>query len=467
MTTRIKVGIRVRPFLDSEKEKGYANSRVQIDEQTKEIMIAEDGRRERKTFKFDYVFTPNNNQLQVYEQANIDYLLNKVVEGYHCTIFAYGQTGSGKTHTMEGYEYELAPPKESNKEGGNSAPKPRPKQHQNPERFGIIPRAVSALFDKLKAKEGGEFNVTCSFLQIYNEKIYDLLNPNSIKQNSADGTPVLSQGLRLRWNQRDQFQVENLFVFDCKSAEEVMNFFHYGIRNRVTASHKLNMASSRSHTILTLKVESIDLSTQSSSFSKLELVDLAGSERIGQTGTEGKLAKESIDINKSLFILRQVITTLSDIHRVSNKQKDQYQHIPYRESKLTSLLKQSIGGNSYCLMLACINPNDSFIDENISTLNYASKATYIKNEPIRNDDPKNKVIKDLKQENNRLRFELDKANQHIQFVTNLNNSGSGFSSNHPPNCCLPTCQYGGGAQPSSELTPSQKARMSIAMANQE
>ena len=117
--------------------------------------------------------------------------------------------------------------------------------------------------------------------------------------------------------------------------------------------------------------------------SKIELVDLAGSERIGQTGTEGKLAKESIDINKSLFTLRQVINTLAEQKGPKGKV-----YVPYRDSKLTSILKQSIGGNSYCLMIACINPNDNFLEENISTLTYATKASYITNQPVKNDDPR-------------------------------------------------------------------------------
>ena len=248
---------------------------------------------------------------------------------------------------------------------------------------GIIPRAINRLFDKMKTLSNQRsFTIHCSFLQIYNEKIFDLLNQNSLK--AANGT-YLQQGLKLRWNAREQFTVENLFIFECRSPEEVMKLFHQGIKNRVTASHKLNLTSSRSHTILTIKVESIDLTNSSSVMvSKLELVDLAGSERLSQTGTQGQQAKESIDINKSLFTLRQVITAVADC-----KTKNE-NFIPYRDSKLTSLLKQSIGGNSYCLMLACLNPCDLYIEESISTLIYATKATSITNQVVKNDDPKNK-----------------------------------------------------------------------------
>ena len=128
--------------------------------------------------------------------------------------------------------------------------------------------------------------------------------------------------------------------------------------------------------------------------SRLELVDLAGSERIGMTGTEGRQAKESIDINKSLFTLRQVISILSE----GNRREKERSYVPYRDSKLTSILKQSIGGNSYCLMLACLNPNDAFLDENMSTLTYATKASYITNEPTVNDDPQTRAVNELKKQ---------------------------------------------------------------------
>ncbi len=169
--------------------------------------------------------------------------------------------------------------------------------------------------------------------------------------------------------------VENLFIFECKTEEEIMELFHFGLKNKIVASHNLNSASSRSHAIFTITCESVDPANEENVVtSKLRLVDLAGSERISLTGTKGLAAKESIDINKSLFVLRKVIMSLSE----SNKSSKDKSHIPYRDSKLTSLLKQSIGGNSYCLMIACIAPSDRFLEENVSTLNYATRASNIK-----------------------------------------------------------------------------------------
>jgi kinesin family protein 4/21/27 len=151
--------------------------------------------------------------------------------------------------------------------------------------------------------------------------------------------------------------------------------------------------------------------------SKLQLVDLAGSERTSQTGATGLAQKESIDINKSLFTLRKVITGLAEAGR--SKSKAALSHIPYRDSKLTCLLKQSLGGNSYALMIACLSPSDSFLEENSSTLNYATKASFISNIPTKNEDPKMRMVNELRDKVGRLERELASANNHIQFLSQL------------------------------------------------
>ncbi len=179
---------------------------------------------------------------------------------------------------------------------------------------------------------------------MYNEKIYDLLNPDQLNRISA-----ASPGLKLRWHKKDQFLVENLYVFACSSPEELEFLFQMGVKNKTMASHRLNSSSSRSHCIFEIKIEYFDSKNPDDVIvSKLALVDLAGSERSSWVTSEGRMAKEAIEINKSLFTLRQVINA---IHDSQNRGSKNEQHIPYRESKLTSLLKQSIGGNSYCLMV--------------------------------------------------------------------------------------------------------------------
>lgn len=259
-------------------------------------------------------------------------------------------------------------------------------------------------------------------MQVYKEKIYDLLNKSHVKGVVSDGP-----GLKLKWNKNDIFSVENLYTFECKTVDDVMALYHFGIKNKVVASHNMNNSSSRSHSMLSLTVEQVEVSNLDNVVvSKLQLVDLAGSERQSQTGNAA--SKESIDINKSLFTLRQVITALTE-------RSKQASYVPYRDSKLTCLLRQSLGGNSYCLMIACLNPCDAQIEENISTMQYASQASYISNKPVRNDDPKARQIEELKEQVRKLTAELAKANDTIDFLNKLTQGNAAtlqenFESNH-------------------------------------
>ena len=313
-------------------------------------------------------------QQELFSRTKIPELLQKLVQGFNATIFAYGQTGSGKTFTMEGYDYT------------SLKPTIKVPSTQESDQIGIVPRAVRALFEEIKSTPGNiEYTVYCTYLQVYQEKIYDLLNPAQLKQNCP--------GLKMRWSRHDDFYVENLHTHACYTSQEVLTHFHAGLKNKIMASHNLNSASSRSHCLLSLTIEGVDAESGGIISSRLQLVDLAGSERAGLTGNEGPALKESIEINKSLFTLRQVITSLS------GSREGEACHVPYRDSKLTSLLKQSIGGNSYCLMIACLSPADIFYEENISTLAYATKASCIANEPVKNLDPRTKLVKELRVRN--------------------------------------------------------------------
>ena len=335
-----------------------------------------------RRFKFDNVFYEGTTQSDLYENLKVDQMIDKVISGFNSTIFAYGQTGSGKTFTLEGYNYDL---------------KLRPIITSD-ERIGLIPRTIRSLFNKIKSFEGAvDYTVYINFIQIYRENIYDLLNPAN-----------RSGGLKMRWNKQDEFYVVNLYSYPCYDPDEVLTLYHRGLKNKIMASHNLNTNSSRSHCIFSLNLEALDKSGRVLK-SKLQLVDLAGSEKTSQTGNEGVMLKESIEINKALFTLRQVITSLSSGDS----------HVPYRDSKLTSLLKQSIGGNSYCLMIACLSPADDYIEENLSTLEYATKAGCISNEPVKNVDPKTRVIKDLKKEVKRLKKELTQSEKQNYFLTEL------------------------------------------------
>ncbi|GAB9471226.1 Kinesin motor domain containing protein [Globisporangium polare] len=410
---RIRVVVRVRPKLALEKND--SSDFLTINRSRNSLQLsASAAATEAKSFVFDQVFDPQTTQPEIYDQIGFASMLSGVLEGYHATIFAYGQTGSGKTFTMEGSEYE------------------------------IIPRVIFNLFEMISSQSvsstatGGrrEFIVKCSFVQIYNEQILDLFNPSHLHQSTPSSSSSSSQprkapavnkpksnaspcGLKLRWSAAREFYVENLRVLECQSPEQVIKHFQEGIKHKVMASHRLNAASSRSHCVFTIYVESFDPSDNPSDIlqSKLALVDLAGSERIDKTGATGVTLQESIGINKSLFVLRQVIQALSEesnnsMASNSTKSKDRA-YIPYRDSKLTSLLKYSLGGNSLTLMIACLSPSDAHFDENLSTLVYASKAQCIANKPMKNEDPKTVLIHELRLEVEALRRQLAQAQDVI------------------------------------------------------
>ncbi|CAG9315628.1 unnamed protein product [Blepharisma stoltei] len=385
--TRIEVVVRVRPILPEESRQGLINSRIQPETDKKSLVVKFPESKQQKRFKFDDVFDESSTQEELFARLKLNSLVKKVVEGFNATVFTYGPTGSGKTFTMEGYEYD-------------KGLKPIIKENEN---IGLVPRTVKALFDEIKQSESQvEYTVNCTYIQIYNENIYDLLNPAQLTPNSP--------GLKMRWNKSDEFYVENLCIFPCFTYQEALSHFNSGLRNKIMASHNINSTSSRSHSIFSLNLEALDKEEGRIVSSRLQLVDLAGSEKTAMTGNEGLALKESIEINKALFTLRQVITTLAENNEA---------FVPYRNSKLTSLLKQSIGGNSYCLMIACISPIDTFFEDNHSTLNYAIQAGSISNIPVQNIDPKTKIIRELKKEIKRLKKELDQANSQLDFLSEI------------------------------------------------
>jgi hypothetical protein len=273
-------------------------------------------------------------------------LIDSVLDGYSVTVFAYGQTGSGKTYTIMGRDDSI------NEQLLN-----------NDQYTGLIPKTVKYIWNTVSSRNEKIF-IKASFLEIYNEQINDLLNP---KNNN----------LQVRWNQKQGFFVEGLLVIDCKKPHDIVEIILEGQRNRKIGSHDLNKDSSRSHSILTIYIitEFLSDGNEFKKFGKISFVDLAGSERLKESNSQGEMIKETGNINKSLFVLGKVISTLTD-------KKNNKQHIPYRDSKLTMLLMDSIGGASKTLMIACISPSMAYADETLSTLNYASRTMNIKNKPI-------------------------------------------------------------------------------------
>ncbi|KAL1428657.1 hypothetical protein MTO96_003007 [Rhipicephalus appendiculatus] len=297
-----------------------------------------------------------SSQVEVYE-ACVSKLLPKVFEGFNVTILAYGQTGSGKTFTMGTC---------CSSNGARS------------EDAGIIPRAVQDIFRHISSHKDKIFLVRVSFLEIYKEDVFDLFSKNSDRES-----------LNIREDQTGAIKITNLTELNVTTTEETIRLLEVGSASRSTASTNMNMRSSRSHAIFTLIVEQQDKSNGGAVMvAKFHLVDLAGSERAGKTKAVGERLKEGITINQGLLSLGNVISALCDGNS----------HVPYRNSKLTRLLQDSLGGNSHTVMIACVSPADSNLEETLNTLRYADRARKIKNKPVVNIDPVQAELAQLRQQ---------------------------------------------------------------------
>ncbi|KAJ3412585.1 Kinesin-like protein kif21b [Chytridiales sp. JEL 0842] len=314
----------------------------------------------RKKFTYDTVFGPDATQEQVYEHQ-VKGLVGKFLEGVNVTVMAYGQTGTGKTCTMGSAKEFLA------------------EYGATPEQEGIIPRAVHDVFNAInvakQTQPDAEFNLSVTFLEVYNEDLIDLFNVNNVngvKQRSHQ--PILiqedSNGMT-KWSGVKEIHVD--------SAEEIIRLFGEGLDNRQTSITEMNFSSSRSHAILSLllrqKHKNLDKDEQRTLVSRFHFVDLAGSERLTRTGSVGVRQREGIYINSGLLALRNVISALGD---------EKVTHVPYRDSKLTRILQDSLGGNSNTLMIACVSPCESDLAETLNTLKYANRAHRVKNSAIVN-----------------------------------------------------------------------------------
>ena len=329
-----------------------------------------------KTFAFDKSYWSfNESDKHFAGQDNLfedlgDPLLDNAFQGYNNCIFAYGQTGSGKSYSMMGYGDEP----------------------------GVIPRICRDMFDRISSLQKDP-NLTCtvevSYLEIYNERVRDLLNP-STKGN-----------LRVREHPSTGPYVEDLAKLVVQSFPEIENLMDEGNKARTVAATNMNETSSRSHAVFTLtltqKRHDVETRMDTEKVAKISLVDLAGSERQSATGASGARLKEGAEINRSLSTLGRVIAALADI---SSGKKKNMSMVPYRDSVLTWLLKDSLGGNSMTAMIAAISPADINFEETLSTLRYADSAKRIKNHAVVNEDPNARMIRELKEELAQLRSKL-------------------------------------------------------------
>ncbi|XP_053669207.1 kinesin-like protein KIF12 [Anopheles marshallii] len=393
----INVVVRVRPL--STKEARHGDEMVVQFPGNGQILCdgiplsSGAGGQKPKLFSYNVVFEPGASQDDVLQYSGIKRLIEMAIEGFSCTAFCYGQTGSGKTHTLTG------PP-----ELFYHKPDPAHEDH------GLVFRSFLYLFKLLQERKDTNFILKASFLEIYNEKVIDLLNPGTARKPLA-----------VRWSKKSRgFFVENLFTVDCEELDDLLAVLEEGMRNRHVGSHLMNDYSSRSHTILTVHITSeqqaeggVFISKQG----KINFVDLAGSEMTKKTHSEGKTLEEANNINKSLMVLGYCIASLSD-------PKKRNGHIPYRDSKLTKLLADSLAGNGVTLMIACISPAHSNVTETVNTLRYAARAKRIRTKPIIVMDPREALILSLKREIGALQVE----NEHLRTALNLQTEAQDINS---------------------------------------
>uniref|UniRef100_A0A8C1ZTQ3 plus-end-directed kinesin ATPase n=1 Tax=Cyprinus carpio TaxID=7962 RepID=A0A8C1ZTQ3_CYPCA len=397
----VKVAVRVRPFNSREMGK-ESKCIIQMSGNTTTIINPKQPK-ESKSFNFDYSYwshtTPEDVnyacQKQVYKDIGEEMLLH-AFEGYNVCIFAYGQTGAGKSYTMMG------------------------KQEKDQE--GIIPLLCEDLFTKISDNNDNSmsYSVEVSYMEIYCERVRDLLNPKN-KGN-----------LRVREHPLMGPYVEDLSKLAVTSYNDIQDLMDSGNKARTVAATNMNETSSRSHAvfniIFTQKRCDSDTDNTSEKVSKISLVDLAGSERADSTGAKGTRLKEGANINKSLTTLGKVISALAEVDSAPNKNKKKKKvesFIPYRDSVLTWLLRENLGGNSRTAMVAALSPADINYDETLSTLRYADRAKQIRCNAVINEDPNNRLVRELKEEVSRLKDLL--YAQGLGDIIEMTNAMTGMS----------------------------------------
>lgn len=389
------MAVRIRPQLAKEKIEG-CHICTSVTPGEPQVFLGKD-----KAFTFDYVFDIESQQEQIYTQC-IEKLIEGCFEGYNATVFAYGQTGAGKTYTMgTGFDVNIIE-----------------------EEQGIISRAVKHLFKSIEEKKHTaiksglpppDFKVNAQFLELYNEEVLDLFDTT----RDIDAKNKKSN-IRIHEDSTGGIYTVGVTTRTVNTESEMMQCLKLGALSRTTASTQMNVQSSRSHAIFTIHVcqtrmcpqidaenatdnkvisESSEMSEFETLTAKFHFVDLAGSERLKRTGATGERAKEGISINCGLLALGNVISALGDKSKRAT-------HVPYRDSKLTRLLQDSLGGNSQTIMIACVSPSDRDFMETLNTLKYANRARNIKNKVMVNQDRASQQINALRSEITRLQMEL-------------------------------------------------------------
>ncbi|XP_063832674.1 kinesin-like protein Klp61F [Ostrinia nubilalis] len=373
----IQVFVRLRPL--NQRERDIKSLGVIEVVNNREVVVRQSQQTSHtKKFTFDRAFGPHAKQVEVYQEV-VSPLIEEVLAGYNCTVFAYGQTGTGKTHTMVG------------ENTGDET------TWQNDPLAGIIPRALSQLFDELRISNT-EYTVRVSYLELYNEELFDLLSTSEDNSKLRIYEDVTRKGSNI---------VNGLEEITVYNKNEVYKIMAQGQERKRVASTLMNAQSSRSHTVFTIVVHMKENSPEGEELvkiGKLNLVDLAGSENISKAGSDNpakrERARECVNINQSLLTLGRVITALVERHP----------HIPYRESKLTRILQESLGGRTKTSIIATISPGHKDLEETMSTLEYAHRAKNIQNKPEVNQKmTKKAILKEYAEEIDRLKRDLQAA----------------------------------------------------------
>lgn len=363
----VKVVVRCRPMNEKERVANF-NRVVSVDVKLGQVAVRNprgaSSHEHPKVFTFDSVYDWNSKQMELYDET-FRPLVDSVLFGFNGTIFAYGQTGTGKTYTMEGVR-------------------------NDPEKRGVIPNSFEHIFTHISRSQNQQYLVRASYLEIYQEEIRDLLSKDQARR------------LELKERPDTGVYVKDLSSFVTKSVREIEHVMNVGNQNRSVGATNMNEHSSRSHAIFVITIECSELGPDGENHirvGKLNLVDLAGSERQTKTGAQGERLKEATKINLSLSALGNVISALVDGRST---------HIPYRDSKLTRLLQDSLGGNARTVMVANIGPASYNVEETLTTLRYANRAKNIKNKPRVNEDPKDALLREFQEEIARLKEQLEK-----------------------------------------------------------
>ncbi|TNM94751.1 hypothetical protein fugu_017523 [Takifugu bimaculatus] len=365
----VKVVVRCRPVNQREDSSGPPGGIIQMDLRLGQVILRNPraaASEPQKTFTFDAVYDASSKQRDLYDES-VRPLVDSVLAGFNGTIFAYGQTGTGKTYTMQG-------------------------AWMDPEKRGVIPNAFDHVFTHIsRSQSDKQYLVRASYLEIYLEEIRDLLDPKH------GGT----RSLELRESPESGVYVRNLTSCVCKSIKEIEDVMNMGNQARAVGATDMNEHSSRSHALFLITVECSQPGPDGRKHirvGRLNLVDLAGSERQAKTGVQGERLKEAAKINLSLSALGNVISALAD---------GRSGHVPYRDSKLTRLLQDSLGGNAKTVMVATLGPAPQHYDETLTTLRYANRAKNIQNQPRVNEDPKDALLREFQTEIARLRAQLN------------------------------------------------------------